>query len=87
MIFVQGYVHCDPHPGNLLINRTNHGTELVLLDHGLYTVSVPSPCGMRACVLQEGCPPPHCTVTRQTLTAMHSLMESCTCHRREDPPR
>ncbi|KAK3092968.1 hypothetical protein FSP39_009499 [Pinctada imbricata] len=36
MIFVQGYVHCDPHPGNVLVRKTGHGTEIVLLDHGLY---------------------------------------------------
>ena len=33
MIFVHGFVHCDPHPGNILVDK--HG-ELVLLDHGLY---------------------------------------------------
>uniref|UniRef100_A0A914XMU8 Protein kinase domain-containing protein n=1 Tax=Plectus sambesii TaxID=2011161 RepID=A0A914XMU8_9BILA len=37
MIFVQGYVHCDPHPGNVLVNKKPNGSvELVLLDHGLY---------------------------------------------------
>ncbi|CAH1791947.1 unnamed protein product [Owenia fusiformis] len=37
MIFVEGYVHCDPHPGNVLVNKTSSGdTEIVLLDHGLY---------------------------------------------------
>ena len=37
MIFVHGYVHCDPHPGNVLVNKTKQGnTEIVLLDHGLY---------------------------------------------------
>lgn len=36
MIFVQGYVHCDPHPGNVLVNKTEEGTQIVLLDHGLY---------------------------------------------------
>lgn len=36
MIFVQGYVHCDPHPGNVLVNKTARGCEVVLLDHGLY---------------------------------------------------
>ncbi|KAL3873505.1 hypothetical protein ACJMK2_036614 [Sinanodonta woodiana] len=36
MIFVQGYVHCDPHPGNVLVNKTKQGTQIVLLDHGLY---------------------------------------------------
>lgn len=39
MIFVQGYVHCDPHPGNILLRHTDDGPELSLLDHGLYTVS------------------------------------------------
>lgn len=37
MIFVQGYVHCDPHPGNLLVRSGVKGPTLVLLDHGLYT--------------------------------------------------
>ena len=42
MIFVQGYVHCDPHPGNILISKSENSKniQLVLLDHGLYTVSV-----------------------------------------------
>jgi aarF domain-containing kinase len=37
-IFVDGFVHCDPHPGNILLRRnTNTGeAEIVLLDHGLY---------------------------------------------------
>jgi aarF domain-containing kinase len=37
-VFRFGFVHCDPHPGNILVrkrNGTNH-PELVLLDHGLY---------------------------------------------------
>jgi len=38
MIFVQGYIHCDPHPGNLLVRPSTAGTEIVLLDHGLYQV-------------------------------------------------
>jgi len=37
MIFVNGYVHCDPHPGNILVRRNpKHGVEIVFLDHGLY---------------------------------------------------
>ncbi|BFZ11791.1 hypothetical protein BsWGS_14830 [Bradybaena similaris] len=36
MIFVKGYVHCDPHPGNVLVKNTRHGPQIVLLDHGLY---------------------------------------------------
>ncbi|KAL6069470.1 putative aarF domain-containing protein kinase 1 [Balamuthia mandrillaris] len=47
-IFVDGLVHCDPHPGNLLVRRAdrklcksgawdvNAEPELVVLDHGLY---------------------------------------------------
>ncbi len=41
-MFMWGWVHCDPHPGNILIRRTPSSSttegrpELVLLDHGLY---------------------------------------------------
>ncbi|XP_076979323.1 aarF domain-containing protein kinase 1 isoform X2 [Tamandua tetradactyla] len=40
MIFINGFVHCDPHPGNVLV-RKHPGTgkaEIILLDHGLYQV-------------------------------------------------
>lgn len=37
MIFVNGFVHCDPHAGNLMVKPKGHGRfELFLLDHGLY---------------------------------------------------
>ena len=39
MIFSNGFVHCDPHPGNLLIRPIKQSKgefEIVLLDHGLY---------------------------------------------------
>lgn len=36
MIFVKGFIHCDPHPGNLLVNKVNGKAVIVLLDHGLY---------------------------------------------------
>lgn len=39
MIFVNGYVHCDPHPGNVLVKKNGNSAEIILLDHGLYTVS------------------------------------------------
>lgn len=40
MIFVNGFVHSDPHPGNILVRNDKRGhTELILLDHGLYAVS------------------------------------------------
>ena len=39
MIFKHGYVHCDPHPGNVLVHKNKSGVdEVILLDHGLYTV-------------------------------------------------
>lgn len=38
MIFDDGFVHCDPHPGNVLVQKNATGdTQVVLLDHGLYT--------------------------------------------------
>ena len=40
MIFTHGIVHCDPHPGNIIVRKNKKGKlELCLLDHGLYTVS------------------------------------------------
>jgi aarF domain-containing kinase len=35
-IFKTGFVHCDPHPGNIIIRRNplTKAMELVLLDHG-----------------------------------------------------
>lgn len=36
-MFLWGWVHCDPHPGNIFIRRKPNGKpELVLIDHGLY---------------------------------------------------
>lgn len=36
-MFLWGWVHCDPHPGNIFIRRLPSGRpELVLIDHGLY---------------------------------------------------
>ena len=36
-MFLWGWVHCDPHPGNIFIRRQPSGKpELVLIDHGLY---------------------------------------------------
>ncbi|PUZ45166.1 hypothetical protein GQ55_8G200400 [Panicum hallii var. hallii] len=37
MVFVHGFVHGDPHPGNILVSPQGHGNfSLVLLDHGIY---------------------------------------------------
>nr|CAD7409427.1 unnamed protein product [Timema poppensis] len=39
MIFIHGFVHSDPHPGNILVRKSpKEGVEIVLLDHGLYAV-------------------------------------------------
>lgn len=36
-IFYTGFIHADPHPGNVLVRKgPDNKTELVLLDHGLY---------------------------------------------------
>ena len=41
MIFQSGFVHCDPHHGNIAIRyldkpKNGHNFEIVLYDHGLY---------------------------------------------------
>jgi len=37
MIFVNGFVHCDPHPGNILVSKSkNDEVKITMLDHGLY---------------------------------------------------
>lgn len=64
MIFVNGFVHCDPHPGNVLVRkRPDTGkAEIVLLDHGLYQVGEAVPTqpaqGLWACSGSELTPLP-----------------------------
>ena len=41
-LFTHGVLHADPHPGNLLVQRTQDGPCLVLLDHGLTLELEPS---------------------------------------------
>lgn len=37
MIFIKGFVHCDPHPGNVLVHKQpDGGVKIILLDHGQY---------------------------------------------------
>ena len=36
---MNGYIHCDPHPGNILVRKNENGeAEIIMLDHGLYQV-------------------------------------------------
>jgi len=35
-IFHTGFVHADPHPGNMMIRCVNNKPQIVLLDHGMY---------------------------------------------------
>lgn len=37
-IFVTGFVHCDPHPGNVFVRphpKNSRQFQIVILDHGL----------------------------------------------------
>ncbi|KAI8139454.1 ABC1 family-domain-containing protein [Fennellomyces sp. T-0311] len=41
MTFLHGFVHCDPHPGNVMIRTSDNSPsgrnfDIVLLDHGVY---------------------------------------------------
>lgn len=40
-IFEWGAVHCDPHPGNILLRKFKGRDQVVLLDHGLYAMESP----------------------------------------------
>ncbi|CAI5778833.1 Hypothetical predicted protein [Podarcis lilfordi] len=38
-IFLTGFIHADPHPGNVLVQKGPDGkVQLILLDHGLYEI-------------------------------------------------
>ena len=42
MIFIEGFVHSDPHPGNIHVRPTvlpngKKDVQVVILDHGIYT--------------------------------------------------
>ena len=52
-IFGSGFVHCDPHPGNLLVCKGPDGRHrLCVLDHGLY-IEEPSSFRLQYCQLWE----------------------------------
>lgn len=59
-IFHTGFVHADPHPGNILIRKVAGKSQIVLLDHGLYE-SLPANersalCGLWVAVVQNDYP-------------------------------
>lgn len=35
-MFLSGFIHCDPHPANVLLRNNNGKPQMVLVDHGLY---------------------------------------------------
>lgn len=44
MIFVEGFVHSDPHPGNIYLTKVGQKLRITLLDHGLYATLSPEFC-------------------------------------------
>lgn len=52
-IFSSGFVHADPHPGNVFVRKDVNGrTQIVLLDHGLYEI-VPETIRNNLCLFWE----------------------------------
>jgi aarF domain-containing kinase len=42
MIYEKGFVHGDPHPGNMMARVNKDGElQIVILDHGVYTTLKP----------------------------------------------
>lgn len=63
-IFHTGFVHADPHPGNILIRQRPSGdAEVVILDHGLYQ---PLPTSVRQ---------PLCRLWKAIVVGDHSQMK------------
>ena len=56
MIFMHGYVHCDPHAANLFVRVHKGRPQLILLDHGLYRTISDQFRHDYACLWQVGLP-------------------------------
>ena len=56
MIFMHGYVHCDPHAANLFVRVHKGRPQLILLDHGLYRSITDQFRHDYACLWQVGSP-------------------------------
>lgn len=70
MVFDHGFVHCDPHAGNIFVRRNpdphaKHKEQLVLLDHGLYRE------------LDEEFRKTYCDLWRAMLMRDSTLLEDC----------
>lgn len=70
MIFCHGFVHCDPHAGNIFVRPNPDQTaavkeQLVLLDHGLYRE------------LDEEFRKNHCDLWRAMLMRDNKLLQEC----------
>ncbi|RLN98417.1 hypothetical protein BBJ28_00013772 [Nothophytophthora sp. Chile5] len=70
MVFCHGFVHCDPHAGNIFVRRNPDPTakrkeQLVLLDHGLYRE------------LDEEFRKTYCDLWRAMLLRDSALLEDC----------
>ena len=66
MICCDGFVHCDPHPGNIFVRKNMDGSpQIVLLDHGLYRD------------LDEGFRRTFCQLWKSLLTRDEELLKSC----------
>ena len=79
MVFRGGFVHCDPHPGNVLVRRGGKGeggkgeggVQLVLLDHGLYR-ALPREFTLTYARLWQVRPWPRPPIPTPTLTLMYA---------------
>lgn len=70
MVFVHGFVHCDPHAGNIFVRRNpdpkaRDREQLVLLDHGLYRE------------LDDGFRKTYCDLWRAMLLRDAALLDDC----------
>ncbi|TNN84972.1 putative aarF domain-containing protein kinase 1 [Liparis tanakae] len=91
MIFVHGFVHCDPHPGNVLVRKCAHSkkSEIALLDHGLYQALIRGDMsGVERYSLRLGAgelyPLFACVVTSRSWTAVNAGISSVPVTSSED---
>ena len=86
MIFKEGFIHADPHPGNLCVRkRADGGCQLVLLDHGIYT-ELPEDTRLSYALLWRGILSQDDDMLREASTALgsdfHQLFTSMVTNRK-----